>query len=143
MDLLGTPERVVASGSLTATGADGQSLVSLHYADGVTAHAHSTIWARTPTVASAVGARGRIDLASDFYKPTTVKISRDDGASEFLLPIENGFEFEAAETARCIAAGLTGPALLPWQEIVDRMGMLDEACAQLGVRYPGEALLLP
>lgn len=46
--------------------------------------------------------------------------------------------YQAAEAARCLAAGQTESELFPLEATVRVMAAMDEVRAQLGVRYPGE-----
>ncbi|MDT4924070.1 MAG: hypothetical protein QOG01_1783, partial [Pseudonocardiales bacterium] len=46
--------------------------------------------------------------------------------------------YEAAEFARLLASGATESDLLPLDETVRIMQVLDEIRAQLGVSFPGE-----
>jgi len=52
--------------------------------------------------------------------------------------VEHGLHFEAAEVARRVAAGERESPLMPLDETLRIMAVMDEVRAQLGVRYPGE-----
>ncbi len=51
---------------------------------------------------------------------------------------EGGFQYEAAEVARCVAAGRLESETLPWAETLAVLETMDEVRRQLGVTYPGE-----
>ena len=53
--------------------------------------------------------------------------------------VTNGFQFEIAEVARCVAAGQLESERMRWEDSRAVMRVLDEARRQVGVRYPGEA----
>lgn len=138
-DLFGVPERVSAIGALTTTGVDGQVSMALAYAEGIQACLHTTLWARTATTAVVFGTEGRIEVAGPFYAPTTFAVVRDDGTRwDYSAPVDGGLQFEAAEVARCVAAGLQQSPLMGWQDSIDVMRTLDEVRRQAGVAYPGE-----
>lgn len=65
-DLLGHPEAITARGVLTDTGVDGQVSMIFDYPGRTQALLHTTQWGQTPTVASIVGTKGRIDIAEAF-----------------------------------------------------------------------------
>ena len=52
--------------------------------------------------------------------------------------IQGGFQYQAAEVARCVNAGLTQSETMPWDDTIAVMEIMDKARAQLGVRYPTE-----
>jgi predicted dehydrogenase len=138
-DLLGTPDKIVASGALTQTGVDGQIAIIFEYADGVRASLHTTLWGQTPTTASIVGSKGRIDIEGAFYAPSAFTVVGYDGStSRYERDEIRGLEFEAAEVARSITAGKTESERMTWQNTLDLIESMDEIRAQVGVRYPGE-----
>ena len=49
-----------------------------------------------------------------------------------------GLRYEAAEAARCLAAGHTESPLLPLADTLAVMEAMDAVRAQLGVRFPDE-----
>lgn len=139
-DLLGVPQQVHAHGSLTSDGVDGQISMTLTYADDAQAHLHTSIVGSTPGSGTIVGSLGRIDLAASFYRPNSFTVSTYDG-QEFVYETDAevlGFEFQAAEVARQIAAGATASDRMPWQGTLEVMEIMDSIRAQVGVVYPGE-----
>ncbi|MCU0282748.1 MAG: Gfo/Idh/MocA family oxidoreductase [Candidatus Nanopelagicales bacterium] len=138
-DLLGAPDRIAAIGSLTTTGVDGQASIALGFGSVQQASLHTTLWARTATTAVVFGSAGRIELATDFYRPTSFTVVRDDGERwTHHGHVEGGLQFEAAEVARCVVEGRTQSARMTWQDTLDVMATMDEVRRQVGVRYPGE-----
>ena len=51
----------------------------------------------------------------------------------------NGYQDEVAEVARCLRAGELESPLVPLDETVAILEVLDEARRQLGVRYAADA----
>src|SRR5690606_3598903 len=137
-DLLGTPEAVLAAGALTETDVDGQETVLLRYGRRALAVCSATLWARTPCRATVSGSEGTIELDGPFYAPTEVTVTIGDERTTLPPLHEGGFQYEAAEVARCVAAGRLESETLPWAETLAVLETMDEVRRQLGVTYPGE-----
>lgn len=138
-DLLGTPDRIAATGSLTPTGVDGQISIALGFGERVQASLHTTLWSRTATTAVVGGTEGRIEVAGDFYRPTSFTVVRDDGTRwTYDHPVDGGFQYQAAEVARLVTEGAGESPLITLDDSLAVMRTMDEIRAQVGVRYPGE-----
>ncbi|MEE6295605.1 Gfo/Idh/MocA family protein [Georgenia wangjunii] len=137
-DILGVPDEVVAVGQLTDTGVDGQETVVLRYGARTLAVCTASLWATTATTASISGDEGRIEIGREFYQPAPYTVVVGDERTEVSEVPDGGFQFQAAEAARCIAAGEQESAVMPWQGTLDVMRTMDEVRRQLGVVYPGE-----
>ncbi len=142
IDILGAPRGVHATGHQAETGVDASAALTLDYPDPVVAQAQCTLKAKTPTVAVVVGTAGRIEIDGDFYGPSTARLLSPGKAPEVLDTLDgripNGFQFQIAEAARCIDAGLAQSPRMTWADSRAVIAVLDEARRQLGVRYPGE-----
>jgi len=151
VDLLGAPSEVKAVGRLTETGVDGHVSMVLGYggdggdrrdSDKVIALVDTTLWTKTPTVAIVSGTTGSIELEGDFYSPGVVRLRDGDKArsvvEEWDGSVDNGFQFEAAEVARCVAEGKHESERMTWDSSRAVMAVMDEARRQVGVVYPGE-----
>jgi predicted dehydrogenase len=138
-DFLGVPDAVHATGTLTETGVDGQVSIVLSYGERTQATLSTTLWAKTPTMASISGTEGFVTVAGNFYTPTSFRVQRTDGRVwTFDHPSPRGLQFEAAEVARRVAAGDTESPRLTWANTLEVMRTLDEVRAQIGLAYPGE-----
>ena len=138
-DFLGVPDAVHANGTLTETGVDGQVSIVLSYGERTQATLSTTLWAKTPTMASISGTEGFVTVAGNFYTPTSFRVQRTDGRVwTFDQPSPRGLQFEAAEVARRVAAGATESPRLTWANTVEVLRTLDEVRAQIGLAYPGE-----
>jgi predicted dehydrogenase len=142
VDLLGAPVEVKALGRLTDTGVDGHVSLVLDYGEKTLAVLDTTLWTKTPTTAVISGSEGSIEIDGDFYAPNVVRLRKSDRTrtvvEEWGGPIDNGFQFEAAEVARCVADGEQESQRMTWASSRAVIGVLDEARRQVGVRYPGE-----
>ncbi|MCL3861389.1 Gfo/Idh/MocA family protein [Actinotalea sp. K2] len=138
-DLLGVPDTVQATGSLTPTGVDGQLSIALGYGDRVQASLHTTLWARTATTAVIGGTEGRIEIADSFYRPTSFTVIRNDGARwTYDMPVDGGFQYQAAEVAHRVTQGETESPRITLEHTLEVMRTMDEIRRQVGVVYPGE-----
>jgi hypothetical protein len=85
---------------------------------------------------------GRIYKSLGFvYEPNAMRlIGPDDRETDRHEPPsrEHGLAYEAAEFARLLRDGRTESDLLPLDETVAIMRVLDEVRRQLGVHFPGE-----
>lgn len=147
VDLLGSPDEVRATGLLTSTGVDAQETIVLRYGNEALATLTTSIRTSAPNTATIVGSAGRIEVAERYLMPTTFTVTGADGiaveydgrvrdASGELLA--EGKQYEAAEVARCVAAGLTESPRMTLDESLELMEIMDSVRAQIGVRYPGE-----
>lgn len=147
VDLLGSPDEVRASGLLTPTGVDAQETIVLRYGQQALATLSTSVRTSRPQTATIIGSVGRIDIAESYFLPTTFTVTTADGTAtsyDGLLRSESGEvysegkQFEAAEVARCVAAGLTESPRMTLDQSLELMELMDEVRAQIGVRYPGE-----
>ena len=140
--VLGTPTAVTAVGSLTGTGVDAQISMVLH-SGAAQASLHTTLLAETPTTASISGSAGRVELSGPFYAPGVLTLTTPRGGRRLerdrdAITGHDGLCYQAAELARCVAAGMTECPTLPPSETLAVMRTMDEIRRQVGVRYPGE-----
>ncbi len=138
--VLGGPDTVVATGSVTETGVDAQVSMTLA-AGSAQACLNTTLLARTPTTASISGPTGYLEITGPFYAPAVLSLTTRDGRivrDPDPIAGHHGLCFEAAHVAQLIADGATESPLLPLDETVRVLATIDEIRRQLGVRYPGE-----
>ncbi len=129
--LLGTPERITALVEPAFTGVDGQVSMVFGYEGGAQSTLTCTSLARTATRACVSGTLARVEIAGDFYAPTTMTlITRDGEREEFSFSSQGrGLHFEASEVARCLRDGRTESDIMPLDESVAIMETLDQVLA--------------
>ncbi|KUP96881.1 Gfo/Idh/MocA family protein [Thermobifida cellulosilytica] len=138
---LGDLTVVGASGRLAPNGAvDAQTTVLVENGEGVSGLLACSLDAPLPNRAVLIGTRGRIELER-WWCPTDFVLHRDGRDPEaYAFPHRaNGYEHEAEEVARCVAAGLQESPLMPWEESLRVMRVMDEVRERLGVVYPADA----
>ncbi|HEY0814864.1 MAG TPA: Gfo/Idh/MocA family oxidoreductase [Pseudonocardia sp.] len=141
--VLGAFTSVTATGTVTDRGVDSQESVTVTSESGALGVLHASMLARSSTTASICGTDGRLDVDGPFYAPARVRlVSRGGEVLDQYEPVDDivhqGLRFEAAEAARCLAAGDLESSLLPLSETLRVMEVMDTVRAQLGVRYPDE-----
>jgi predicted dehydrogenase len=140
--VLGAFTTIHATGTLAPTGVDASETVAVVGPHGAIGTLSSTMLAKTPCAASISGTAGRLEIDGWFYQPNTVRLIDPDDREidRFESPRrEHGLAYEAAEFARLLTAGQTESDLLPLDETLRLMQVLDDVRAQLGVSFPGEA----
>ena len=138
---LGRPDQVSVMGSLAPSGCDETVAMQWGFADG----RDGQLWCSTPNSAPSrglvVGTEGWIQTEGPFHRPTGLRVRSGSAEQRIADPIAgagHGYGPEIAEVARCLRAGLLESPLVPHADTLAIMGLLDEARAALGVRYPGE-----
>lgn len=139
--VLGQPDSIVASGTVTTTGVDAQAGMVLTTGS-AQACLNTTLAAKTPTTASICGTAARLEISGPFYAPGTLTLRANDGR-ELVRELDEinghyGMSHEAAHLATLIREGATDSPLLPLAETVAVLSTIDEVRRQLGVSYPGE-----
>jgi predicted dehydrogenase len=129
--VLGQPTEILSMVTPAFTGVDATTSMLLRYGGGAHAVLTCTLSAKSPTRATIVGTRARIEVEGDFYAPSQFTlIGRDgeqvsfDGRSD-----GRGLRFEADEVARCLREGLLESPLMPLDESVAIMETMDAVLA--------------
>lgn len=141
--VFGEPTSVTARGVLTDQGVDLTTSILLESASGAHGVLSTTMGGAGPCTAVVVGTRARLELDGWFYTPTTVRLVAPDGRVLDERPGQlpegvRGFSYEAAEFARCLAAGRLEPESVPHAASLRVMETMDEIRRQIGVTLPGE-----
>lgn len=142
----GLPERVSAIGACTDTGVDAHVSIScdgFQKAPQMMAALQTTMLASTATTAVVTGSQARVQLSCPFTSGGLALryIPRDGEVLESPMPAITGAQalcYEAAHFAQLVADGQTDSPIMPADESVAIMGLLDDVRSQVGVRYPGE-----
>jgi predicted dehydrogenase len=138
---LGGPESVTVTGSLASSGVDLTAAMQWQGKDGVTAQLWCSIPTPAPNRAVVLGSDGWIETEGQAHRPTGLIVQTPAGREHIPDPIAGqgyGYGPEIAEVGRCLRAGLIESPLIPHADTIAIMELLDNARAELGVRYPGE-----
>lgn len=123
---------------MNAQGTDAIDAIALRRG-GAVAQLTTAIGAQMPVFAAVYGEKGHIDVP-DFKNPQTITVHIDGQAPrEIRMPFEvNGFEYEIREAQRCLRQGLLHSALVPPEQTVAVMQIMDAVRAQAGFAFPFE-----
>ncbi|MEK0153689.1 Gfo/Idh/MocA family oxidoreductase [Arthrobacter oryzae] len=141
-DILGTPETIRASASMTATGVDRQTAAIFEYADGQQAIVDCELDAASANRAMVIGTDGWIDIEPTWYNPTPFTVHAVDGTivERFDQPVTSrGMQYQAAELERLITEGTTAGTILTPGESVAVMAAMDEIRRQIGLSYAADS----
>jgi predicted dehydrogenase len=136
---LGDPERVEAVAEMSPSGIDLNLAVSLGWGNGAVAAVSSTMTAWSPRTASLATDRGRVDLADAFHHPTEARWLCDGEAHLIREPVlGGGLAHEAAEVIRCLRNGETESPLVPLEDTLAIMRLMDRIRQKIGLRYAAD-----
>ena len=149
--LLGAPSRILAAGSASPTGVDSNDAVILEYENGRGALAVLAFGSLASSAVTAVicGTKGRIEIKRQFYRPSDFTVYYNDGSVlEYVSKTHEkseggrsalfGMHFEAAEVQRCLLEGRMESSVMPWEDTLSVMKIMDDIRRQLDFRYEGE-----
>ncbi len=130
------PNRIQAACLKCETGVDETTVVRLDYGQ-ATAHLSCGISMQFPAMAVIEGTKGKIQIPQ-FYAAEHMEIMYNNGTTETIeLPFDkNGFEYEIEEVVHNLRAKQWQSALLPLEESVRVMELLDEIRRQCAITYP-------
>ncbi len=128
--LMGVPEQVVGMKQEDESGVHGQLSVILADARGNQGTMSTTLYGLTPTNAAIVGIGGTVRFGSEFNLPGPFEVISADGSQRLHYDEPQGRHFEglyyeAAEVARCIAAGRAETPKRPLEATLNMMRTLD------------------
>ena len=134
---LGPVDVVQAIGEFSATGIDMQTAFVLRHRDGGVSSCMCSLRTKTPSEMTISGELGSIRLHARFHQTETLTLTLANGDTRTLhCPfIGNGYAYEAIEVMRCLRAGLTESPVMPLDETLALMGVLDTIRAQIGLSY--------
>ena len=139
MVLGANPAHIAASAHIGETGVDENTGIVLRYKNGAIASLACSVRASTPHEARIVGSAGTIFVDPSWWKGTAATLKAGDREERVELPLDgNGYNYEAQEVARCLGTGECESAVMPLDESLALMRILDEVRAQIGLKYPME-----
>jgi dihydrodiol dehydrogenase / D-xylose 1-dehydrogenase (NADP) len=122
------------------TGVDQQSSMLLGYDNGEMAVLSCAINIPTPKEARTIGNKGSIYIP-DFSRATKAALSIiGEEVVDIEVPFEgNGFNYEAAAAMDCLRRGKIESNIMPLDETLSIIKIMDELRRQWGLKYPKES----
>lgn len=139
-NVLGLPAAMQSHAHLGATGVDELAAITLLYADGAAAQLACSMRLDKPAEAHISGSAGYIRIHDRFLHPEWLTIKRA-GQTPHTVRVPyagNGYGYEAEAVHRCLQAGKTESDVMPLDETLALMRLMDQCRAEWGVTYPGE-----
>jgi predicted dehydrogenase len=139
--LLGAPRSVSAVGAREVNGVEASATLLLGWDDGRSATLTTSLHSPMPGAARIFGSRGWIELPPRFHHPDRLIVSREGAEPEMLTlpPIGRGYAHELIEVTECLRAGATESRVMPLQDTLAVMKVLELGGQQLGVSWSEDA----
>ncbi|MBG6216954.1 putative dehydrogenase [Arthrobacter sp. CAN_A6] len=137
---LGEPQALSARGVLNSNGVDLQNALTLTYDGGAHAQLTTSIGADCPSVITISGTDGWLRTSAPLFNPGELIIQPRQGTlrREQFDVVGHGFSYELREVMRCLQAGLTESAVMPLNDTLRVMDLLDDARHQMGLKYAND-----
>ena len=142
MVLGGSPAAIEVAGTLAGNGVDEEAAVLWRAADNRAGFAHCSLASPLPGTAAIFGAEGWIEVPPRFHHPTEIRLhpvgpdGRASSTETIAAPAKGvGYAHEFDEVHRCVAAGLTESPVMPLDDTLAVIGVLEQALHRLGVHF--------
>lgn len=135
------PSDISAVGQIGQSGVDEKNAILLHYPSGGIAVLNSSITAETTNEAWIFGSKGKIKIPQFWQCQQAILFegdSRNNSEIETVFDAPhrvNGYEYEIEEVHKCLSEQLIESPILPWNESITIMRIMDEVRNQIGLRY--------
>ena len=134
---LGRPDTQQVLGTLSPTGSDATVALQWGYDSGATAQLRCATTAWTPGRATIAGTAGSISVEPWFLNPRRLVVTTSEGESR-VDGEETAYGPQIEEVERCLRAGVLESPRVPHADTIAILELIDQARADLGVRYPAE-----
>ena len=138
--LLGFPAAVRGHAQIGSTGVDEIASMELQYPNQCVAQLNGSMTVYKPQEAFVVGEDGYVKVHESFIHPDRLTLHRNGNQpEEFHIPyLGNGYPHEIEEVHRCLREGLTESPLMPLNDSLKMMELMDQIRQPWGIRYPAD-----
>jgi predicted dehydrogenase len=139
-DILGMPISVSANARFGRTGVDTEIATLMTHENGALSSSVSALDINMPNKAHIFGSKGRIEIDSTWYAPTSFRVIDNKGQviEDFTSEVAGrGMQFQAIEMERLVVSGESS-SLMPPEQTVGIMTVLDAIRQKIGLVYPNE-----
>lgn len=138
-DVLGPPDRVTGVAHIGESGVDDQSACLFGYDSGAMAVLSFSQTTDAPREALIAGTEGVLRVEGRWQQPGRLTLARGGYEQVLDLPYTgSGYQYEAEAVMENIRAGRTESELMPLDETLAIMRVMDQLRAAWGLTYPGE-----
>lgn len=135
------PTEVSGIAEIGDTGVDEQDLIHFRFKSGTTASLTAGVTLTGSCAMDIIGEKGIFRIPKMFHCSSKYALLNTKGKviTEFNQKhLVNGYEFEAMEVASCVRAGEKESSIMPLDETLAIMKIMDNLRASWGLFYPGE-----
>jgi hypothetical protein len=125
-------------GTLSPTGSDAAVTLQWGYDSGATAQLRCATTGATPGRATIAGTCGSVSVEPAFLNPDRLVVSTIEGESR-IEGDGTAYGPQIQEVERCLREGLLESPVAPHADTIAILELMDQARAELGVRYPQES----
>lgn len=141
LSILGRPDVIEASASLTKDNIDTQCAMLLKYPGGTMAQLFSSFESELETEADIAGDKGRIRMCNRFYAPdTTIELYTGKPDTRQEIPFHKepgyGYQYQARHVQDCLLKGAMESPVMSFADTLLQMETLDRIRAAAGIIYP-------
>ncbi|WP_079504918.1 Gfo/Idh/MocA family protein [Mesobacillus jeotgali] len=133
------PEKIMSSAHIGETGVDEQFSIIMSYPSGKTATLNGAFRVDLTNEACIYGSKGSIRIPS-FHSAKSATLYKNGEEAETFKDDRQcaGYAFEIEEVGRCLSQGLIESPVVPLDESLKIMKLMDEIRGQWGLKYPFE-----
>jgi predicted dehydrogenase len=139
--VLGTPQTVHTVGAYESNGVEGAATLLLGWEGGRSATLTTSLHSPMPGGARIFGSEGWLELPPRFHHPTRLVLHREGEPprEETHPPLGGGYSHELIEVTARVRAGETESLVMPLDDTLAVMSVLEQAGRQLGLRWHEDA----
>lgn len=138
--VLGFPQRVISHAHIGQTGIDELDTILLGYDKAASASLSCSMRVYKPREAFIVGTEGYIKVHNIFFRPDGLTLhlnGQEPQVTEYTLD-GNGYIYEVEEVHNCLRTGKTESSLMPLDDTLSLMELMDDLRSDWGLVYPDE-----
>ncbi len=138
--LFGRPTAINSFVILSSSGVDQEAVITFQHGDGQLTYFSTTILHHMPRDATITGNQGSIYIHPDFWHPSQITLRLND-QPETLIQVPcplNGYHYQVLEVNECIRQKKVESKIMPLDETLTIIGILDTIRSQWGLKYPME-----
>ena len=136
--VLGPTEDIRGHARLGDSGVDILDTMSVRATGGGSASLGCGLVGAKPMEAVLTGSDGCVKIHDIFFRPDSMTLQYGRPESEFIrMPyLGNGYPHEILHVEECLRSGLTDSPLMPMEETVDVLSLMDAFRGACGIRFP-------